>query len=160
MMPSGLSLQLQPTGRWNETKAVKRRSSVILTFVMADHKFGTEDDAFSVGTVEEQPQAEPTHAAGGQDCTKDDYFHNTLGTIYRIAQDVANIEMEIHQCSQGDFTKLDEMLIQQIIKLDAVDPRGHEKIKVERKRAIRYVQDCMKLLDLKTGRCNETDDEI
>lgn len=90
----------------------------------------------------------------------DDYLEAILGTIHKIAQDVANVEMEIHNCTQEDFRKLDEMLIQQIIKLDSLDPKGNEKIKEERRRVIKYAQDCMKLLDVRTGRCNENEDEI
>lgn len=117
---------------------------------MADHKF--EDDA----ALEEKLQTEAASGSGEDS----DYVTNTMGIIYKVAQDVAILEMEIHNCSHRDFRKLDEMLIQQIIKLDAVDPKGSEKIKEERKRVIKYVQDCMKLLDVRTGRCNENEDEI
>lgn len=91
---------------------------------------------------------------------EDNYEANTIGTIHKVAQDVANIEMEILQCTQEDFKKLDEMLIQQIIKLDSLDAKGNERIKEERRKVIKYVQECMKLLDVKTGRCNENEDEI
>lgn len=113
---------------------------------MADGKFVVEQDEES---VEESLQLQ-----------EDDYTESMLKTIYKVAQEVANIEMEINHCTQQDFRKLDEMLIQQIIKLDSLDPKGNVKIKEERKRVIKYVQECMKLLDARTGKCNANEDEI
>lgn len=122
--------------------------------VMADQKFTRENDTSSERTGDE----ESARSAASSD--EQSEFEDTIATIYKVAQDVASIEMEIHNCSHWDFRKLDEMLIQQILKLDSLDPKGNEKIKEERKRVIKYVQDCMRLLDVKTGRCNENDDEI
>lgn len=117
---------------------------------MADRKSAEGNELFSDEESlreEEQQQVE-------------DYVECAMGTIYKVAQDAANLEMEIHHCTQQDFRKLDEMLIQLIIKLDSLDPKGNEKIKEERKRVIKYVQECMKLLDMRTGRYDANEDEI
>lgn len=105
------------------------------------------DDGFSDGSVEQNLEAEK-------------YVKNMIGTIHKVAEEVAGIEVEIHSCTRQNYKKLDEMLLQQIIKLDSLDPKGNERIKEERKKVIKYVQDCMKLLDVKTGRCNNNEDEI
>lgn len=95
-----------------------------------------------------------------EDPDEQEFVVKALDEIYRVAENVSAIEMEIHGCSSEDYGRLDEMLLQQILTLDAVDPKGQERVKEERRRVVRYVQECMKLLDVKSGKSEHNKDEI
>lgn len=48
------------------------------------------------------------------------------------------------------YLMLEELLTKQLLALDAVDPQGHEPTKVSRKQAVKFAQNILNYLDMKT----------
>lgn len=86
--------------------------------------------------------------------TEDDvHIQKSINNIRMIVRQAENINQSIQHfrgiTKNAEYKFLEEVLIKLTLKLDAVESAGVDIIREERKNAIQYIQDLMKVLDSK-----------
>ncbi|CAL1576155.1 unnamed protein product [Knipowitschia caucasica] len=75
-------------------------------------------------------------------------------SVWSVLVSLSELQAQVlsFQGRRGDknFLMLEELLTKQLLALDAVDPQGHEPSKVSRKQAVKYAQNILSYLDMKT----------
>lgn len=82
---------------------------------------------------------------------------SSIEKIQNIQQSVMSLMSQVENFdgkNQKDYSYLDEMLTQNLIKLDNIDVNGQENIKNARKEAIKCINSLISLLDTKRENVN------
>lgn len=72
---------------------------------------------------------------------------NVLGNLSELQAQVLGFD---GKRADKSYLMLEELLTKQLLNLDAVDPQGHEPTKVSRKQAVKFAQNILNYLDMKT----------
>lgn len=78
----------------------------------------------------------------------------SINKIQDIQQDVLDLMFKVEQYEGGnkkdkDYKYLDEMLTRNLLKLDTIDTRGNDSIRLARKEAIKCIQASLSVLEAK-----------
>lgn len=78
----------------------------------------------------------------------------SINKIQDIQQDVLNLMFKVEQYKGGnkedkEYKYLDEMLTRNLLKLDTIDTRGNDSIRLARKEAIKCIQASLNVLEAK-----------
>lgn len=81
------------------------------------------------------------------------YEEEALETIKQITIEIERIYQEFEsKRDRSEYKRYEEFFLQKNIELDNVDARNIASVRDYRKSAVRYVQDCLRVLDEKTRR--------
>lgn len=118
------------------------------------------NDSNSSFEKDEEESRTPTNPSGsGEKMAKtaeemeEEYEQVATNRILSIKAEVEEIQQQIADYSKEqlheDFKRLEEILIQKTLTLDDIDTRGMDSVRELRKNTIRFVQDCLKEMDVK-----------
>lgn len=98
------------------------------------------------------PHNEEPNAPSQQQREKSDE-EKAFDIINGVVNDVKNLEVSVNifngKKSDKDYKYLEEMLTRSLIKLDAVQAGGHDKIRESRRNAVKLINAALDLLELK-----------
>ncbi|XP_006003401.1 BAG family molecular chaperone regulator 5 [Latimeria chalumnae] len=80
--------------------------------------------------------------------------HLSHKAIWDVLRSLSEIQKEVLSFdgnrADKNYMRLEELLTKQLLALDAVDPQGDERSKVGRKQAVKFAQNIISYLDMKT----------
>lgn len=80
--------------------------------------------------------------------------HPAHRTVWMVLGNLSELQAQVlgfdGKRADKSYLLLEELLTKQLLSLDAVDPQGHEPTKVARKQAVKFAQNILNYLDMKT----------
>ncbi|XP_018573487.1 BAG family molecular chaperone regulator 5-like [Anoplophora glabripennis] len=130
-----------------------QESSQFLLSELNDSNSSFEKDEDGSSKTSMNPSGSGEKMTKAAEETETEYEQIATEKIMSIKAEVEKIQQQIADYSkeqlQEEFKILEEMLIQQTLTLDNIDTRALDSVRELRKNTIRFVQDCMKQMDVK-----------
>ncbi|XP_048831248.1 BAG family molecular chaperone regulator 5 isoform X2 [Brienomyrus brachyistius] len=80
--------------------------------------------------------------------------HPSHGAVWQVLTSLSELQAQVlgfdGKRADKSYMVLEELLTKQLLALDAVDPQGDEMTKVARKQAVKFAQNILSYLDMKT----------
>ncbi|XP_072313183.1 BAG family molecular chaperone regulator 5 isoform X2 [Eucyclogobius newberryi] len=80
--------------------------------------------------------------------------HPAYRAVWTVLGNLSELQAQVlsfdGRRADKSYLVLEELLTKQLLALDAVDPQGHEPTKVSRKQAVKFAQNILSYLDMKT----------
>ncbi|XP_020772975.1 BAG family molecular chaperone regulator 5 isoform X2 [Boleophthalmus pectinirostris] len=80
--------------------------------------------------------------------------HPAYRAVWTVLGNLSELQAQVlgfdGKRADKSYLMLEELLTKQLLALDAVDPEGHEPTKVSRKQAVKFAQNILSYLDMKT----------